>query len=435
MTMYEAVDQLLSEAHSEVFKASRMRLMRDDGTVIEVDLPWPRKVRLVFADLLCGTPGTIKCSDEGQQEYLDELVRRLDLWQNVYECAGDTVAYGDGLLKLFVRDDAVGLRTQPPSYWFPVVAEDDVRDIKGHILAWRTNVGTAEQPRWIGTIEKHQPGSVTRGSFTLDSSGQKILSVTWDDPVPNRVPGFLLFHAPNWRTSRQLCGNSLFNDSDSLLSEIEVRMSQMSKVLDKHSDPGMYGGEGGVQENPQTGELEVKGGQFYVVGEGEQPPGYVVWNGQLLPNIEYIKMLREELYAALDVCPALFGKLEQGMAESGSALKRLLIAPLAATKRLRLTYDPVVKNVLATAAALEGETLSNLTIVWKDGLPEDPMEAAQVEQTRVAAGNTSIESSVKRLDGLDGVDLQQEMDRIKADKAAAKPALPTMPEVKLPEKV
>lgn len=415
---YDKVDSLLSGDHLDVFRDGFARLMRDDGTIVEINLPWPRKLRLLFSDLLCGEPGTITASDESQQRYLDSLVRNLDLWRNIYECSGDTVIYGDGLFKLKKRNGMASLMTQPPSYWFPVVAEDDVREVLGHMLAWKVNLGTADTPKWVGFAEIHEPGYISTMRFEFDYSGERISRVTDQSRrIPTGVSGFLIFHAPNWRTSRELFGHSILDDADSLLSEIEVRLSQMSRVLDKHSDPGMYGPEAGLEQD-QNGEWHVKGGQFYAVGEGETPPGYVTWDGQLFPNLEFLKFLREEWYTATDTSPALFGKMEQGMAESGSALKRLLISPLAAVNRLRLTYDSVVRDVLRTAAELEGVMLSDVTIGWKDGLPEDPMEAAQVEQTRASAGNTSTRSSVERLDGLRGIELERELERIESEKQA-----------------
>lgn len=46
------------------------------------------------------------------------------------------------------------------------------------------------------------------------------------------------------------------------------------------------------------------------------------------------------------------------------------------------------------------ETNDGLIIAWKDGLPDDPLERAQIEQILITAGLTSKFSSIKRL--LDG---------------------------------
>jgi hypothetical protein len=422
----EHVDNLLEGEHGTVFMESFMRLMRDDGTIVEIDLPWVRKTRLIFADLLCGEPGRIRCEDTEQQPYLDDLIRRLDLWRNLHEACGDTVSYGDGVLKLRKRNGKVTLSPQPPKFWFPVVEEDDIRSVIGHVLTWKINRGDESNPKWVGKAEVHRPGNIDTYTFTLNYDGTKIGEITDQTSVKSGVKDMLLFHAPNWRTSSELCGHSIFDDADSILSEMEVRYAQMSKVLDKHSDPGMYGPENALEQDPKTGEWKVKGGRFYPLVAGDEKPGYVTWDGMLFPNIEMVKLLREELYAATDTCPALFGKLEQGMAESGSALKRLLISPLAAVNRLRLTYDPIVAAILRTAAELEGETLSLVTTEWRDGLPEDGMEAAQIEQTRASAGNTSTEASVVRLDGLEGKQLTEELARIEKDNRPAPTAPPAI---------
>src|SRR3712207_5235916 len=43
------------------------------------------------------------------------------------------------------------------------------------------------------------------------------------------------------------------------------------------------------------------------------------------------------------------------------------------------------------------ERLMKPTIMWKDGLPDDPLERAQIEQILKTAGLTSTYSSIKRL--------------------------------------
>jgi len=46
------------------------------------------------------------------------------------------------------------------------------------------------------------------------------------------------------------------------------------------------------------------------------------------------------------------------------------------------------------------------TIQWSDGLPEDMVEMVEIEAQRLAAGNTSVESSVRRLHGPDAVEAE-----------------------------
>ena len=58
----------------------------------------------------------------------------------------------------------------------------------------------------------------------------------------------------------------------------------------------------------------------------------------------------------------------------------------------------------------------DVRIEWKDGLPDDPLEGAQVEQIRTSGKATSsVRSAVRRLDEIDGEQLEKELDEIQED--------------------
>jgi hypothetical protein len=59
--------------------------------------------------------------------------------------------------------------------------------------------------------------------------------------------------------------------------------------------------------------------------------------------------------------------------------------------------------------------LEDIHIDWKDGLPDDEQELTQNEVQRYTAGLTSLESSLRRLYGLEGEALQEEVERIKGE--------------------
>ena len=130
----------------------------------------------------------------------------------------------------------------------------------------------------------------------------------------------------------------------------------------------------------------------------------------------------EQLYILSETTAAAFGQLKAGLAELGTALKRLMMAPLAKVNRIRMRLDPALKEVLWLATLLEraqGMTgavvLENIHIDWKDGLPDDDVELTQNETQRYTAGLTSLESALRRLYGLEGQALQEEIDRIKGE--------------------
>ncbi len=89
-----------------------------------------------------------------------------------------------------------------------------------------------------------------------------------------------------------------------------------------------------------------------------------------------------------------------------------------------MRFDPALKEILRLASLLEkaqgmagAVLLENIHIDWKDGLPDDEQELTQNEVQRYAAGLTSLESSLRRLYGLEGQALQEEIDRIRGEQA------------------
>jgi hypothetical protein len=75
--------------------------------------------------------------------------------------------------------------------------------------------------------------------------------------------------------------------------------------------------------------------------------------------------------------------------------------------------------------------LEDIHIDWKDGLPDDDVELTQNEVQRYTAGLTSLESSLRRLYGLEGDALQEEIDRIKGEQAGQ--GATELPTITLPQ--
>jgi hypothetical protein len=59
------------------------------------------------------------------------------------------------------------------------------------------------------------------------------------------------------------------------------------------------------------------------------------------------------------------------------------------------------------------------TIQWKDGLPTDPLEAAQIEAILQSSGLSSVQSSLLRLLDGDSAAVQAEMARIAEERQRA----------------
>ena len=78
------------------------------------------------------------------------------------------------------------------------------------------------------------------------------------------------------------------------------------------------------------------------------------------------------------------------------------MAPLKRVERLRLNIDPALKKMVWLLAKLSDIQLDpkEISINWKDGLPEDNYQQSQIEVMNVMAGITSKNAAAKRLYGL-----------------------------------
>ena len=116
--------------------------------------------------------------------------------------------------------------------------------------------------------------------------------------------------------------------------------------------------------------------------------------------------------------------------------------PAAKVNRLRTLWDPIVKQAITAAAKLEvmaGVTgaveLPDPVMEWRDGLPEDEQERAQIDTMYVTAGLMSKETALRRR-GFDGdpndpdSPLGAELARIK-DEAPTAPAPGATPKITL----
>lgn len=442
--MYAANKLLFEGRHREVFK-DWVRLLREDRqATMEIVLNWNKRLSTLFTDLLLGETPRITAGEKGtpEQEVVERLIEENKLYLVSYEVALDVSRYGDGIFK--VRYDGRGIiEGQPPAVWFPVCRPDNVKDIVAHVLAWTYE---EDVQRVFGSkkvkmlkAEIHEKGRITTRKYEIVND--KIKAMVEDEMVQETgVDDFLIVSVPNLLTTDRSTGLDDYSDLESIIQELETRMAQISRILDKHSDPNMYGPESALEIDPVSGQATFRaGGKFFPVQEGEATPGYLVWDGQLEAAFRQIDLLVEQLYVLSETSAAAFGQLKTGLAESGTALRRLMLAPLAKVNRIRMRFDPALKKALKLASALEvaqgmrdAVKIGQIHIGWKDGLPDDPKEGTEIESTRYTAGLTSLESSLRRLDGLEGNALQEEMERIKSEKQAMGPSPTVTPRISLP---
>jgi len=422
-----AQNRLLFEGKHELVYKDWIRLLREDQqATLEMVLNWHKRLTLLFADLLLGEPPRITAGDKDsqEQEAVERIIEDNGLFNVAYEVVLDVSRYGTGIFKVRYDGRAI-IEGQQPAIWFPVVKPDNIKEIQAHVLAWTYEEDTQERGKTVTKkylqTETHERGKIITAKYPIENN---IIGPALEyKETETGIDEFLVVPVNNILTTDRITGLDDYSDLDSIIQALEVRVAQIERILDKHADPNMYGPDTALEHDPTTGQWKYRGGgKYFPVSQGEQPPGYVTWDGQLEAAFKQIELLMEQLYILSETSAAAFGQLKAGLAESGTALKRLMMAPLAKVNRIRMRFDPALKEVLWLASILEKAqgmagaiVLENIHIDWKDGLPDDEQELTQNEVQRYTAGLTSLESSLRRLYGLEGEALQEEIDRIKAE--------------------
>lgn len=441
MNKYRENKLLFENQQAEVYKEQFKRIERVISNFQEV-ISYPvicnfhKLLTLKVADLLLGEEPVITCGEpeSTQQLTINKIKEDTDLWNTAFETAIDVSRYGDGLFYVY-KNGIAGLIdvTQPP-IWFPIVSPDNVKVILSHVLAWTYCVGDGDGKREYLKVQIHDKGLYTEREYLLDDhigiKGRTIGNLTkTDNVVQTGLTGFAVVQVPNVMTSDRVTGMDDYEDIDSIMSELMVRIGQVSKILDKHSNPSVQGPSSALQQDPKTGEWSLKMGNFFPRDSKEDAEtSYIVWDAQLDANFKMIERLINLLFTISEMGPALLGDPEKmGNVLSGTALRFRMISPLAKVKRIAMRFRPALIEAIKLCSELGGEGITNLrkesiTVSFQDGLPNDPKEEADIMAVR--SGNKPTASTQRLLqmyDGMSTKEAEEELERIQEEEAAANP--------------
>lgn len=422
---YKDNKALFEGEHLKVFKEIWMRLFRTEWQMsVEIMLNWPKRISTIWADLLLGeTPIVSDGKSETNTAYINDLITKLKLWKAAYMAAIDTSRYGDGVFKVRrTETDGIKVAIIPPEFWFPVVNPLDAKDVLYHVIAWPSRNNPNSLNDWSGKlhVEIHGRETIEYRVYDLPMPGCGLKAPMEITQESNTIGHSLVVHCPGLETSDTIYGRDDYDDLTSILQELEVRIAQTAKILDMHAEPKMYGPSDVIQKDPDTGKPRAMVGDYFPVDADTTPPGYIVWNAQLEYSFKQIETLKEQLYMLSETSPALFGKIETGLAESGSAMKRLFMAPLAKVNRVRMNFDPAIKEVISIAAALDGKKYGDIVpvITWKDGLPDD--ETEDISNATKATGGELLSKHTARMHlyGMTDKESDQEDNLIKTEQGS-----------------
>ncbi len=439
---YQHFRKLFFGEHQEVFPRIDNWLTKEmDKSIIYIVCNYAGLISKVSADLLFGESIQVGVGDPGSQQQvaMNSIIDDNALHIKNYEMALSTSWRGDTVLKArFGKQRAwqdsqqVVIETVPAHCFFPHINSDSVQEMTGATLAW-VKKNPQDKKRYLRK-EIHEPGLIRNELWLLDGEAvrkQVRLSVFpeyagLEEEQETGYPGLLVEHIPNWRLDDMLWGISDYYDLESLFDALNNRVSRIDTILDKHSDPKLILPPGSMDYDERLGRYYIEKEAIQCMeidgdADAAHLPRYLVWDAQLEAAFRQIDKLVEMLMLMSEVSPAAFGMDKNGAVESGRALKFKMFRTIAKIHRKRLYFDQALRNILYTAQVLDvthgrgSYTPITPHLEWQDGLPNDLKEAAEIESLRMSATLTSRESAIRRLDKLEGQNLQEELDKIQED--------------------
>lgn len=434
------------------------------------------------ADLLTGEPPTYEAGtgpDTREQDRLDSIVEENDLTQMTHELVIGGGYRGDSWIKSYYapradvsETEALGLEapTSPPepiieavpaNIVFPELSVGSRKKFKAVNIAWiewvEEQAGLFQ--RWVFgryvnatpylQVERHIPGYILYEKYKLSPSG---VNSEWDAPISTYTIGdkidtgrehdvvetgtdrLLVHHIPYKSVDDRWEGISGVEKLESVLSAINERLVAIDYILFKHSDPWMYGPE----DLESDGDTIRGGGRYIPVGKDDQTPGYMTWEGQLESAFKELDILLGLVYQMSETPQWLFGttlandKGGTGTSHTDSgAIKARFMPILSKVNRIRAHVDRALRDAIWTVMQLENYANQGVdgfepyepiypVISWRDGIPQDPKEAAEVAQIRTGNKPTqSVADAIKQLDGVSDAQAQEMVGRIDADEVRA----------------
>lgn len=387
---YQLNKELFRGEHFEVSQIYRdvvRRINRVVGNFDEVIsfpvlLNYHRLLSVKMADLVCGEYPTITGATEEQTARLNDLrdMDGVDFDDKLYATTIDVSRYGDAVWRIYL--DEFGKRTftvWDPVEWFPDIAEDGTKRILRHNLCWKENRGKdVFNPDYYLHVQTHSTQANEIGYYIyrvykMDSMGSIIMNLVSEERVSTGLDICAVQHVRAFSTSDTAFGYDDYLQLDSILSEIFARIGQISVILDKHADPNITGPASMLSVDEETGEFYLKTGKFFATSPGESPPQYMVWEGQLNAAFKQLELLINQLYIISEMGAAILGgKDGSSQAISGTAMRFKLASPLAKARRLTNSLTLKIRRLLS---ALAGDIeVKDISVVWSDGLPNDPKE-------------------------------------------------------------
>jgi hypothetical protein len=389
-------------------------------------------ISTTLTDLLLGEEPLLAVDDELGQAAIDDLRTRSDLHRVFYDAVRSASWGGEGMVEVTRWDGQVWVQDVKAREVFP----QGERQPDGQYLSYRRYAtATIAGERRLLLETTYLPGQIQRQCYLLQDGAKKEDAKLDLWPV-KRADGSALLPTEStgieWNTmvwvANEIDDGEPTSDYDGLIElqdELNAKQTQIARVIAKHADPKMALPEASADDN---GQVKANWGAWFYRNK-EEIPSYIVWNAELAAAIEDRDFSLNGLCIAAELSPGLMG-LEKGAApDSARKLRLQATKSLARMKRKSTFVRPFIKTSIDTALQLmvAGRrvqiSMGSAAADLRDGLPVDELDQAQtISMLTGGKATMSVERAVE-MQIPDPVAAAEEVDRLKADAAAATPSV------------
>jgi len=362
-----------------------------------------------IADLLVGEPPNFETENK---ELLDEVLEEADFNVKMYQNILDLSRFGDAVFQVHQEDGYLSVLS--PESWIPIFDPNNRNKITHHVIF---NIIKQQDNNFKLYVDIHEKGSILHSVYQLKGSilgGFFVGELLEEYTEATGLDDFDIIHTTNLITSDCAFGISDYEDIDNIIRELLVRVSQISRILDKHASPTVSAPASTLMQNPETGEWEMRMGDMFVRNDKEDPtPEYITWDGELDAAFKQVEFFVNQLYVISEMGSLLLGGEDKGGSNmSGRALKFKMLSPLAKAKRISMFINYKVKKLLRLMGVYAGVNLDKVSITWNDGIPNDELEEAEIIEKRTNTGTMSKQRAMEKYDNMTEEDAQNEIDTI-----------------------
>jgi len=429
--------------------------------------PLPEQLGRAFADLLFGEDPSIEPAAPGDQKRLEAIVEENELSDELHW--GEQICFSEG---------EVWLRT----FSDPEIADVPLLEVHsrlavlplfaGRVLKAAAIVSELEGPDAKGVetavyrhFELHVEGRVENVLYRgrKDNLGSRVDLGAHEETAgmievwSHDLPGMLLERIPHRRGRNRRLGTSGFDGIKDTLLDLNEAVTIGAENARLTLKKRVVVPEGSVQA-PEREELVDRGdgsmqpiaGKFDTaedvlvasaldreLGRSSDVFKVLEYSFDADAHLAWEKHLVERGSSRVGLTVAYLGvdQGEQGTAQTGTALRMRLIPTTSAARGVARPWKMRLPRVLTLMQALDGsrpqfggfgrpweDALDPPSVELTDPLPEDPVEEDARHAANVSAGIESIERSIRdRHPDWDDKQVEDELEKIRADKKASRP--------------